>query len=332
MEKGKIIPKERSQHFKKWNLHAFDSPLSNPQALENQEHSENQKEPQEALTQAIHLQNIALPTAQELENLHESAYQEGKNSGFSTGLEEGKKQGYAEGFEKGKQEGHHEGFQKGLEEGQKQGHQKGFENGTKEGFQIGKEEGLKEGQEEEFQKLNAVKILLNSLENALKEVKQNIADDLLKLAVSMAQNILHKELSLPQSQLHAILQEALTNLPDNTHKIVVRLNPSDRIFLNPADFPSQTFDFIEDKSIQKGGCQIDWGDSSLDARIEKRWEKTTQSLGLNEPWEKQETPSGGKSVVSDNPALSQLLEKELLNAPSSNDNPLQIEINLPEDL
>ncbi len=313
MEKDKIIPKEQSTHLKKWKIASFNA----PQESQNESPSPNAEK---EVLESLNLTSIALPTAEELEKLHEGAFKEGFDAGFSKGLAEGKEKGYGEGLEEGKKKGLEEGFQTGLEKGQEEG----FAAGEEEGFKSGKKEGLERAKEEESRKTKELELLLENFAHALQTLKENIAQDVLKLSAAIAQNILHKELTLPQSHLNAILQEAINRLPDSSQKIVVRLNPSDQVFLDTQDFPPKRFDFIEDSTIQKGGCQIDLGESSLDARIETRWNNSMHALGLDEPWEEQKILPNTKSVVSQNPALSSFLEKNLVKSGENEKNKTDI--------
>lgn len=335
MEK-RVIPREQSQHLKKWDLTSFGeskhrtTPVEIPHEVAAvRAPAESQKEKDE--TPCLHIPKIALPTAEELAQLHDSAYQEGRDAGFADGYKEGTDKGYAEGFKEGIDKGKAQGYQTGLEEGKSEG----FAQGKDLGISAGKTQGLKSGEEELAQQMQAIKDFSDSFRYALKNLEKNIAQDVLKLSIAIAQAVLHKELSLAQSQLLPILQDALTALPNNTSKIVVRLNPIDRAFLKDEDFPPNVFDFVEDKRITRGGCQIDLGESSLDARIENRWQRTLAALGDTTPWNNQ-TPfaSANQSVVSENPALSTYLEKNLVakNSASNQEEKLSLTIENPEVL
>lgn len=337
MEK-RVIPREKSQHLKKWDLASFDNtkPLVIPAAAVVEspppaELVEPTPIPEKEIAETLNIPKIALPTAAQLEELHDSAYQEGHDAGFADGFKEGKERGFAEGFKEGEAQGKAQGFDAGLEQGKTEG----FAHGKDLGLTEGKTEGFKSGEEELAQQMQAIKAFSDNFQNSLKHLEKNIAQDVLKLAIAIAQAVLHKELSLPQSQLMPILQDALTALPNNTSKIVVRLNPADRAFLKDEDFPTKVFDFVEDKRITRGGCQVDFGESSLDARIENRWQRTLAALGDETPWNN-ETPfaSANQSVVSENPALSTYLEKNLLakNANQNVEKNLSLAVENPEVL
>ena len=82
---SKVIPKEQLTAYQRWELAAFDEEAANHHAR-----------PPGTATEEIP-DKVALPTAEELERLHQEAWQEG----YDLGLEEGRKAG----FETGRQAG-----------------------------------------------------------------------------------------------------------------------------------------------------------------------------------------------------------------------------------
>ncbi len=323
MEK-KIIPREKSQNLKTWDLTSFGAPKK-PKTIPQPAPKPAAPAPKKE-SESVSIPKIALPTAEELEKLHGTAYKEGHETGFAAGYNEGLEKGYAAGFAEGEKTGKTQGYDAGLESGKTEG----FAQGKSLGLTEGKAQGFKSGEEALNQEKEALHNFSEHFRESLKNLEKNIAQDVLKLAVAIAQAVLHKELSLPESHLTPILQDALSALPNNASKIVVRLNPADRAFLKDEDFPPNVFDFVEDKRITRGGCQIDLGESSLDARIENRWQRTLSALGDTTPWS-DHSPFGAanQSVVSENPALSSYLEKNLLaNNPPPNlpkDSPLAVD-------
>lgn len=90
---SKVIPKEQLTAYQRWELAAFEEgeagkPMSPAQALAA---AQAPGPSDEAAIRA------ALPTAEELERLHQEAWQEG----YNLGLEEGRKAGFASGAQAG---------------------------------------------------------------------------------------------------------------------------------------------------------------------------------------------------------------------------------------
>lgn len=82
---GKIIPKERLTAYQRWELGGLDPPHETP-ALQTAGQPDSEFSGP-----------ATLPTAEELERLHQSAWQEG----YRLGLEEGRKEGFAVGSAEG---------------------------------------------------------------------------------------------------------------------------------------------------------------------------------------------------------------------------------------
>lgn len=83
---GKIIPKERLTAYQRWELGGLDTPLDDQSPETAAPSADEEGGP------------VSLPTAEELERLHQTAWQEG----YSLGLEEGRKAGFAAGSAEGR--------------------------------------------------------------------------------------------------------------------------------------------------------------------------------------------------------------------------------------
>lgn len=82
---GKIIPKEQLTAYQRWELGGLDTPHDTPAAQAAGQPASEEGGP------------VSLPTAEELERLHQTAWQEG----YRLGLEEGRKEGFAVGSAEG---------------------------------------------------------------------------------------------------------------------------------------------------------------------------------------------------------------------------------------
>lgn len=83
---GKIIPKEQLTAYQRWELGSLDVPAD--------------RHAPEATTQSVDVEDgsIGLPTAEEIERLHQAAWEEG----YRLGLEEGRREGFAAGSAEGR--------------------------------------------------------------------------------------------------------------------------------------------------------------------------------------------------------------------------------------
>ncbi len=82
---GKIIPKEQLTAYQRWELGGLDTP--------------DDSQAPGAAAQSVSEESgpVSLPTAEEIERLHQTAWQEG----YRLGLEEGRKEGFAAGSAEG---------------------------------------------------------------------------------------------------------------------------------------------------------------------------------------------------------------------------------------
>lgn len=85
---SKVIPKEQLTAYQRWELATFDEEGAAGHPLRGQRPSG--PEP---------IQQVALPTAEQLEHLHQEAWREG----YELGLEEGRKAGFQAGFQAGEE-------------------------------------------------------------------------------------------------------------------------------------------------------------------------------------------------------------------------------------
>jgi flagellar assembly protein FliH len=90
---SKVIPKEQLTAYQRWELAAFEESdawstphARHPATAESEPAAEPPPEPEE---------KVVLPTAEDIEQLHQEAWQEG----YQLGLEEGRKAGFATGQE-----------------------------------------------------------------------------------------------------------------------------------------------------------------------------------------------------------------------------------------
>lgn len=221
------------------------------------------------------------PTDEEIEAIQQEAWNSGHEVGFSTGYTEGLEKGLTEGFEQGKTEGLAEGKAEGLEIGKAEG----LGIGRAEGFDVGEKEGRAKGEKEITEISTQVKALFNSIQTALKNLESGIADELLHLALKIAKQVIRARITSGGDYLHFLVQDALRTLPAEHGTLNLRLNPDDlmnfRVYLE--DNPTK-INIITDKEISRGGCQINVGNTHIDATIENRWKRSIAPLGISDDW------------------------------------------------
>ena len=187
-----------------------------------------------------------LPTAEDIENMQQQAYQEA--------------------YEQAYQEAHAEG----LEAGKKEGHAIGFEEGKAEGFQ----QGLKDGEVRINAQSAQIHAILQTLTKPLEQLDAEVEEELVLLAMATARHLLRRELKIQPTHVIAAVRQAVDLLPISTQNIRVFLHPEDAALLRDAlavsNEEEQRWKIVEDPMITRGGCNVETDTSRIDASIETR--------------------------------------------------------------
>lgn len=219
-----IIPKEKQASFQRWQIDSFDQPRPAPAprnvvATEPSAAQVDKPTPQ-----------FGLPTAEDIERIHEEARSTGYQDGYNEGLRNGE--------------------------------------------QACRDAASAEA--EHFRKLTV------SLQKALDEVDQDVADQLLALAIEVAAQVVRSSISVKEDLLLPIIREAISALPLHHTHLSLRLNPRDAAQIRPLlgeQLAQSGAQIIEDSEISLGGCQVRAGTSEVDATIETRWKRVLEAIG-----------------------------------------------------
>jgi flagellar assembly protein FliH len=193
---------------------------------------------------------ILLPTAEEIEQIHEEA----RRSGFDEGLVEGREKGYSEGREAG--------------------------------FKEGKEAGFSEGKAAAEGEARQLCELIVQLEQALTKLDTEIAEELLSFAVELARKIIQHTLAVEPEAIVSATRAVLQTLPQSRAQI--HLNPDDvdltRSLLGEV-LNQAGHVLVEDETVSRGGCRVETPGAQIDATMETRWRRAIESLGReHSPW------------------------------------------------
>ncbi|GAA0853643.1 flagellar assembly protein FliH [Aliiglaciecola litoralis] len=191
-------------------------------------------------------EDVAPPTAEEIESIRESAYKEG--------FEQGKAKGEAQGFEEGKQQG--------LEQGQTQGYEEGHQ------------QGLAAGEDELKALLEHWQGLIDQLQQPVHIVEEQLKSELVKLSVSLARAVIRADVQTnPQILLNA-LNAGLKILPIQEASYHIHMHPED-IDIIKQHFSEEHIEkhhwvFVENPDMSRGGCDISTQNNAVDVSIERR--------------------------------------------------------------
>jgi flagellar assembly protein FliH len=155
-----------------------------------------------------------------------------------------------------------------LEEMQRQAHD--------EGFQAGYAESAKRMAE-----------LLISMEQAMQQADQNIAQDLLNLSLEVAQKMVQQTLKTNPDILLNTIREAIQSLPHFNQAAHLVVHPDDAVLLRASmgeQLSHTGWKIFEDIQITRGGARIETSHSQIDATLENRWQRIVASIGQDSSW------------------------------------------------
>ncbi|GAC18747.1 flagellar assembly protein FliH [Paraglaciecola arctica] len=234
---------EQDDEFQAWDLPYVED--INQDTLDNKTNALNRKSDWKYEPPEVEIE-ILPPTAEEIEEIRAAAHAEG----FSQGQQEGHAQGAEEGFAKG----HEEGLAKGLEEGTQQG--------------------LVTGEEQVQQHVASWISLLDSLQNPVANVEQELEKELVLLAVSLAKGVIRSEVKTNTDLIFQALSEGLKALPIQEKHYQIHLHPDDIELVNnhfsPEEITKHRWDFIGSPELSAGGCEIVTQSNAVDITVERR--------------------------------------------------------------
>ncbi|MDR1228302.1 MAG: flagellar assembly protein FliH [Azoarcus sp.] len=240
--------------YRRWEPPKFDAPSPPPDpvppppdpSMEAPEAAaEIEMDPAPALPPGL-----KLPTAAEIEQMHEDA----RCAGYQEGLAEGRDAGHAD----GRLAGHEEGRDAGYREG-------------------------KAAAEAEAKQLRE---MLEQLDLAFARLDAEVAEELMSLAIELARKVLQHTLAIEPEAVISAVRAALQHLPESRAKI--HMHPADAALARKHldEMLGQNGHLIvEDDSVSRGGCRVETPGAQIDATMETRWRRVLDSLGRQHaPW------------------------------------------------
>lgn len=165
------------------------------------------------------------------------------------------------------------------EEARSNGHQAGYQAGYEEGLKAA-EQTIREATEAQGKRFLA---LTENLQQALGEIDQAVADQLLDLATEIASRMVCGTLAVKPEILLPVIREAIATLPLHHGHITLRLSPEDVAAIRShhgEQFAQSGIQIVEDGEISPGGCIVRAGTSDIDATIETRWKRVLDAIGV----------------------------------------------------
>lgn len=144
-----------------------------------------------------------------------------------------------------------------------------------EGYAAGYEEGVARGRMEAAE----LHQLVESLDQAMSSLDQEVAEEIQALAIAIARQVIRDTLTTNPETILTVVREALQNLPQQS--AVIHLNPEDlQLVLRYMEEHAGSIEqrLQEDPAVMKGGCLIESSGGQIDAQIETRWRRVVENL------------------------------------------------------
>lgn len=181
--------------------------------------------------------------------------------------------------EDGYNEGRDQGYQKGLEEGREEGRKDGTETGLAEGTEEGKKKGYEDARKEIDAKLDRLEHLMGELLLPIQRHEDEIETSLVNLATVVARAVVFRELTIDSSQIRQVVRRALESLPSTAENTRIHVHPDDCDMVREVTARLEaSASLIEDSNILQGGCKVETRHSLVDFTVEKRFQRSIQSM------------------------------------------------------
>ncbi|MGL5990696.1 MAG: flagellar assembly protein FliH [Plesiomonas sp.] len=178
---------------------------------------------------------------------------------------------YQEEFNNGFQEGMQKGYDEGLLQGQQQGLEGGRQQGYQAGYQDGQQQGLQEGRQQLTNSVTAADALLQQIQQVFHQQVREQNEMICDLVQKVARQVIRCELTLHPQQLVALIEETLTQVPEQESQITVYLNPQDcdRLQQLLPDMVNK-WQLEPDSALESGSCRVVTRDSEAVVDSEER--------------------------------------------------------------
>jgi len=154
-----------------------------------------------------------------------------------------------------------------------------------EGFALGQKEGYEQKKHELEESAASLRSIIELLTDPLKNIDNEVVEQLSQLSMSVAKQIIRRELHTEQGEIVGIVREAMNALPASTRKITLNIHPDDAELIRNAFSLGQEdesdelrWKVVEDPMITRGGCKISSENSRIDATVEARLNRVISTL------------------------------------------------------
>jgi len=166
-----------------------------------------------------------------------------------------------------------------LEGIRQQAHDEGYAQGRDAGYAAGIQQARTEAAQ--------IHTLLNSLQDALNQTDEQLAQSLLDLSLEIAHKMTGEILQAKPEVILKIVSEAISGLPHFNQNAHLILHPDDAELVRKqmGEQLSHTgWKIFTDTQVGRGGCRVETAHSQVDATTEIRWKRIVESIGQDKSW------------------------------------------------
>lgn len=162
-----------------------------------------------------------------------------------------------------------------------EGQQQGFAEGHAAGVEAGREQGYAEGQAQAHEEAARLGALANDLEQAFAGLDRDVAEELMALAIEMARQMVRRTLAEHPESILDTIRAALTQLPQANAHIRLHPEDLALVRTHLSEGPGgQTSHRLqEDPALGRGEFRIEVAGAQIDGTLETRWRRILESIG-----------------------------------------------------
>ena len=187
-----------------------------------------------------------------------------------------------DGFQEGLQKGFAQGMTEGQEQGFSEGHQQGFAEGRRQGYTEGSLAGQQEGRKQFVEAAQPLEAITGKVNDFLAHIERKQREDLLQLVEKVTRQVIRCELALHPTQLLALVEEAVTSLPQPPEQVRVLLNAEEFRRISEAEpEKAREWGLTADSALEPGECRVVTDTTEMDVGCQHRLDQCMSVLKDN---------------------------------------------------
>ena len=166
--------------------------------------------------------------------------------------------------------------------------QQAHDEGYAQGYAQGSDSGYAAGIQQACAEAEQINALLQSLQDALTQVDEQLAQSLLGLSLEIARKMVGDDLQAKPEVVLKVVSEAIGSLPHFNQNAHLILHPDDAELVRKQmgeHLLHAGWKVFTDAQIRRGGCRVETSHSQVDATVDARWKRVVESMGKDEPWQ-----------------------------------------------